>query len=83
MVVRGRGDDGPRHDAVLEDLAGTVGVGQECFEGQDALADTGLDGRPLRRRDDAGNDVEGEGTLLATDVDTGCVGMNHPQPSVT
>ena len=65
-VVVGRGGDELAGDeAVLQDAARPVDVGEERLQGPDPLRHARLDGRPLGRRQDAGDEVEGEGTLLA------------------
>ena len=69
MEVR-RGRDHPsRDDAVVEDLAGVVHVGQERLQRPDPLLDAGLDRRPGLQLDDPGEHVEREGPLLAADVE--------------
>ena len=65
VEVRRARDQSAWHDAVGEDLAGPVDVGEEALEGEDPLADPGLDHRPFVGVDDAGDEVERERALLA------------------
>ena len=58
-------DHATRHDAVLEHRLLGVHVGQERLERPHPLPHTALDDLPLVGGHDAGDDVEGEGTLLA------------------
>ena len=65
VEVRARGDHAAGHDAVGEDLAGAVDVGEERLEGADPLLHAGDDVVPLLGRDDPRQQVEREGLLLA------------------
>ena len=64
QVARGPLDDLARDDALGEAASLAVDVGQEGFEGLDALLRPGSKG-PILGRDDAGNQVEGEDALDA------------------
>ena len=67
--VRAAGDDATRDHAVVEDLALSVDVTQECLECANPLRHTGFDVRPGLVVDQTGNDVDRERPLLATDVE--------------
>ncbi len=69
VVVRGGGDHAAGDHAVVEDLARVVDVGEEHLQRLHALLDAVLDRRPGVHLDDARQDVEREGPLLATDVE--------------
>ena len=60
-----RGDQPAGDDAVVQDAARPVDVGEERLEGPHPLRHARLDGRPLVRGEDAGHQVEGERPLLA------------------
>ena len=65
VEVRRTGHQPARDDAVGEDLARPVHVGEERLERQHPLAHARLDHRPLVGVDDAGHEVERERPLLA------------------
>ena len=66
----GRGhDQAARDDAVGEDPARAVDVGEERLEREHPLADPGLDRRPLLGRQDPGHEVERERPLLARELE--------------
>ena len=65
VEVRRARDEATRHDAVGEDLARAVDVGEEPLEREHPLADARLDHRPLLGVDDARHEVERERPLLA------------------
>ena len=69
VVVRRRHDGVARHDAVGEQLARPVGVGEEGLERQHPLPDARLDVVPVLGLDQAGHDVERERPLLARDAE--------------
>ena len=50
----GGGDEAAGDDAGLEDLAGTVDVGQQGLQREHPLADAVLDRHPVSGRDDPG-----------------------------
>jgi hypothetical protein len=52
-----------RDHAILEDLAVVIDVLEEQIERGDALDDAGFDLRPLRRRQDTRDDVEGQDAI--------------------
>ena len=62
-VCRAR-DEPARHDAVGQDLAGAVDVGEEVLERQHPLTHAGLDADPLGLVDDARHEVERERSFL-------------------
>ena len=62
VVVRG-GDEPARHDALAQDLAWAVDVGEEHLERLDPLDDALLDAVPLLGADDARHEVERQGPL--------------------
>ena len=65
-VKVGRGEHQPsRQHAVGKDLARSIDIGQERFEGAHALGHARLDGLPLLGRHDPGYEVEGERPLLS------------------
>ena len=63
--VARRQDEVFRHDAVLEDALGVINVVNEQVERLDALLQAVLDGGPVRRADDAGQDVKRKDALGA------------------
>ena len=67
-ILRGR-DQGRRKHSVAHAVLATIGVVEEGLECTHALLHTGLDPRPLVERDHAGNGIQGEGSLLAGEVE--------------
>ena len=65
VEVRRAGHQPARHDAVGEDLARAVDVGEEPLEREHPLAHAALDDRPLVGVDDPRHEVERERPLLA------------------
>ena len=65
VEVRRARDQPARYHPVGEDLARPVDVGQEPLEREDALAHPGFDDGPLVGVDDARDEIERKGTLLA------------------
>ena len=74
VEVRRGGHQPPGHHSFVEDLPGSVDVGEEELQGPDALAHPRLDLAPLVGADDAGHQVEGQGPFAA------CEREGDPQP---
>ena len=69
VEVLGGGDQPAGHDPVVEDLAPSVDVGQEGFEGLDPLGHAGREDGPLLLGDDPRHQVERERALLARELE--------------
>ncbi len=57
VEMRRGGDEGTRHDAFGHDLPGAVDIGQEHLQRSNPLGHTLIDGPPLVRGDDPGDEV--------------------------
>ena len=75
------GDEPARHDAVGQDLAGAVHVGEEALERQHPLAHARLDPDPLRLVDDPRHEVERERPLLTGERERDALVAERPVPA--
>ncbi len=75
VEVLRRRDETRGKDAVAHAVLVAVGVVEEGLQRADALLHPGLDARPLVIRDDAGHGIQGEGALLAREVEGDALGQ--------